>query len=102
MLTRGITTPFYFRLSGLPAEVRPHFLPAWLEMGDGLRKLLLDARVDALVVVGLSRVRTSRWNWADQSSAAPPPRTPSSTRKHPAGSVRLTFRARWLGPGSSS
>src|SRR6266851_2509071 len=36
MLTRGITTPFYFRLSGLPAEVRPHFLPAWLEMGDGV------------------------------------------------------------------
>jgi protocatechuate 4,5-dioxygenase beta chain len=44
--------PFFFRLTGLPAGEQPPFVPAWLEKGDGLRRLLREARADALVVVG--------------------------------------------------
>jgi protocatechuate 4,5-dioxygenase, beta chain len=44
--------PFYFRLTGLPPDQQPAFVPAWVEMGDGLRRVLEDARADALVVVG--------------------------------------------------
>ena len=44
--------PFYFRLTGVPADQQPPFVPAWLQMGDGLRRLLEFARPDALVVVG--------------------------------------------------
>ena len=44
--------PFYFRLTDLPPDQRPPFVPTWLEKGDGLRRLLEDARPDALVVVG--------------------------------------------------
>jgi protocatechuate 4,5-dioxygenase, beta chain len=44
--------PFYFRLTGLPPDQQPPFVPAWVEMGDGLRRMLEDARADALVVVG--------------------------------------------------
>jgi len=44
--------PFFFRLTGMPPQEQPPFVPAWLAMGDGLRKILQDARADALVVVG--------------------------------------------------
>jgi protocatechuate 4,5-dioxygenase, beta chain len=44
--------PFYFRLTGLPPDQQPPFVPAWVEMGDGLRRVLEDASADALVVVG--------------------------------------------------
>jgi protocatechuate 4,5-dioxygenase beta chain len=44
--------PFFFRLTSLPAEEQPPFVPAWLEKGAGLRRLLEEARPDALVVVG--------------------------------------------------
>jgi protocatechuate 4,5-dioxygenase beta chain len=44
--------PFYFRLTGPPAEQRPPFVAEWLAKGDGLRQLLQEARPDALVVVG--------------------------------------------------
>jgi protocatechuate 4,5-dioxygenase beta chain len=44
--------PFFFRLTDMPTNERPPFVPAWLQKGDGLRRILEEARPDALVVVG--------------------------------------------------
>jgi protocatechuate 4,5-dioxygenase, beta chain len=44
--------PFFFRLTGMPADQQPPFVPAWLRAGEGLRQILGHAHPDALVVVG--------------------------------------------------